>query len=69
METNLLKREYTKPLQPVEYLQQVLVPESAVRLIQEDLTKKKLPNSRDVALNTMKDSIEFGTVVHPEKQE
>ncbi|KAI8884109.1 hypothetical protein K501DRAFT_248475 [Backusella circina FSU 941] len=69
METNILKREHTKPLQPVEYLQQVLVPESAVRLIQEDLKKKKLPSSREIAVNTMKESIEFGTVVHSEKQE
>lgn len=52
--------DMTKPQEPVEYLQQVLVPETAIRLISQDRGGISL----DEAKKVMEDSIEFGMYVH-----
>lgn len=52
--------DMTKPQEPVEYLQQVLVPETAIRLISQDRGGIPL----DEAKKVMEDSIEFGMYVH-----
>ncbi|KAG1450084.1 hypothetical protein G6F56_008453 [Rhizopus delemar] len=40
LHSGLLTKETTKPLLPLEYIQQVLVPEVGIRLIREDLVAK-----------------------------
>lgn len=60
MNTNILTMDMTKPQEPVEYLQQVLVPETAIRLISQDRGGISL----DEAKKVMEDSIEFGMYVH-----
>jgi hypothetical protein len=60
MNTNILTMDMTKPQEPVEYLQQVLVPETAIRLISQDRGGIPL----DEAKKVMEDSIEFGMYVH-----
>ncbi|KAL0083535.1 RTC4-like domain-containing protein [Phycomyces blakesleeanus] len=62
VKTNILTHETAAPQLPMEYLQQVLVPETAYRLIREDLAKQGL-ESQD-AKQVMKESSEFGSVVH-----
>ncbi|GBC01549.1 hypothetical protein RclHR1_04220017 [Rhizophagus clarus] len=58
--TNILTMEMTKPQEPLEYLQQVLVPEAAIRLISQDRGGIPL----DEAEKIMEDSVEFGMYVH-----
>lgn len=60
MNTNILTIDMTKPQEPLEYLQQVLVPETAIRLISQDRGGIPL----DEAKKVMEDSIEFGMYVH-----
>ncbi|KAI9022823.1 RTC4-like domain-containing protein [Phycomyces nitens] len=66
IQTNILTHETAAPQLPMEYLQQVLVPETAYRLIREDLVKQGL-ESKDPK-QVMKDSSEFGTVVHRDSE-
>lgn len=69
----------TAPQLPLEYIQQVLVPETALRLIRQDLLKKKQEKSSkaffptreemdklmEEAKQLMKESSEFGSMVYP----
>ncbi|KAG0170988.1 hypothetical protein DFQ28_001344 [Apophysomyces sp. BC1034] len=70
LHTGILTIEKVAPQLPMEYLQQVLVPEAGCRLIQEDLTVKNnaKPHGETItlkkALDVMKDSCEFGSMVH-----
>ncbi|KAF9094769.1 hypothetical protein BGX23_001614 [Mortierella sp. AD031] len=69
METNILNNEAARPQMPIEYIQQVLVPETGVRLIMED--RIKLRNeiiSMEEAQAIMMDSVEFGNYVHDIEQ-
>jgi hypothetical protein len=60
MNTNILTMDMTKPQEPLEYLQQILVPETAIRLISQDRGGIPL----DEAKKVMEDSVEFGMYVH-----
>lgn len=60
IKTNYLDKEKTSPLTPVEYMQQVMVPECGIRLIQQDLNLKDLEESSKV----MKESSEYGSIVY-----
>ena len=60
MDTNTLTMGMTKPQVPLEYLNQVLVPETAIRLISQDRGGISL----EEASKTMEDSVEFGMYVH-----
>ena len=50
----------TSPQTPMEYLQEVLIPEAAVRLIQEDNMGITVEKAREVML----ESVKFGEYVH-----
>ena len=50
------------PQTPMEYLQEVLVPETAVRLIQEDYQGIQIEKAREIMLQ----SVGFGMYVHSE---
>ncbi|CAI2180756.1 4049_t:CDS:2 [Funneliformis geosporum] len=60
MNTNILTMDMTKPQEPLEYLNQVLVPETAIRLISRDRGGISLEDAREV----MESSVEFGMYVH-----
>lgn len=60
LKTDKINKEMTKPLTPVEFLQQVLVPECGLRLIQQDM---KLTTKKE-ALDVMKESTEYGSIVY-----
>jgi len=60
MDTNSLTMEMTKPQAPLEYLNQVIIPETAIRLISQDRGGISLEEARRV----MEDSVEFGMYVH-----
>ncbi|RIA93583.1 RTC4-like domain-containing protein [Glomus cerebriforme] len=60
MNTNVLTMDMTKPQEPLEYLNQVLVPEAAIRLISQDRGGISLEEAR----KEMEDSVEFGMYVH-----
>ncbi|KAF9575499.1 hypothetical protein EC968_002760 [Mortierella alpina] len=69
IESNFLTAERAHPQKPVEYVQQVLIPETAMRLIQED---RSLLQQREVTLEeaqeVMTHSVEFGGYVHDVEQ-
>ncbi|KAF9981709.1 hypothetical protein BGZ75_006931 [Mortierella antarctica] len=69
IESNFLTPERAHPQKPVEYIQQVLIPETAMRLIQED---RSLLQQREVTLEeaqeVMTHSVEFGGYVHDVEQ-
>jgi hypothetical protein len=50
------------PLTPVDFLQRVILPEAALRLIQEDLGQ-----DHDTALQTLHDSVQYGTTMFPDE--
>ncbi|KAI9467540.1 hypothetical protein BDB00DRAFT_865035 [Zychaea mexicana] len=50
----------TAPMPPLQFVQQILVPEMAARLIQEDKNV-----SYDDAVDIMKKSAKFGSAVNP----
>ena len=52
--------DMTKPQEPLEYLNQVLVPETAIMLISQDRGGISFEEAR----KTMEDSLEFGMYVH-----
>ncbi|RHZ47323.1 hypothetical protein Glove_585g16 [Diversispora epigaea] len=60
MNSRLLTTEMTRPQEPLEYLNQVLVPETAIRLIAQDRGNITLDEAREI----MEDSMEFGMYVH-----
>ncbi|CAG8543442.1 21983_t:CDS:2 [Cetraspora pellucida] len=65
IESKRLTLNMTKPQEPLEYLNQVLVPETAIRLIAEDRGGIALKEAREI----MEDSIEFGMYVHDVEEE
>lgn len=69
IESQFLTPERAHPQKPVEYIQQVLIPETAMRLIQED---RSILQQRDVTLEeaqeVMTSSVEFGGYVHDVEQ-
>ncbi|CDH48516.1 hypothetical protein RO3G_09472 [Lichtheimia corymbifera JMRC:FSU:9682] len=83
LHTGMLTNAMTKPQLPLEYLQQVLVPEAALVLIRQDLYNadaKKRPRARfptseelaqynEKAEQVLKDSTEFGKLVHMAENE
>lgn len=68
LETNILTHELASPQTPIEYVQQVLVPEAGLRLIVEDRLKLARdavdPISLEAAREIMVDSVEFGKYIH-----
>ena len=63
LETNILTFEASKPLKPIDYLHEILVPEVITRLIIQDFNKKlSLEEARDI----MKNSSDFGAYMHNE---
>ncbi|CAG8508031.1 5959_t:CDS:2 [Dentiscutata erythropus] len=65
IESKRLTLDMTKPQEPLEYLNQVLVPETAIRLIAQDRGGISLKAARKI----MEDSIEFGMYVHDVEEE
>lgn len=53
-----------RPLTPAEFIQRVLVPEAAVRLVMEDLSQ-----SRVRAIRTLRESASYGVAMFPDEQE
>ncbi|KAI8143122.1 hypothetical protein BJV82DRAFT_515296 [Fennellomyces sp. T-0311] len=70
-----LTAKHTAPQLPLEYIQQVLVPEAGLRLIRQDIAK--WPENRNLseaqliseASKVMNDSREFGCLVYPASNE
>ncbi|PKK55808.1 hypothetical protein RhiirC2_485160, partial [Rhizophagus irregularis] len=62
IDTKILTKSLASPQTPMEYLQEVLIPEAAVRLIQEDYKGIQIENAREIMLQ----SVHFGAVVHDE---
>ncbi|CAB5352860.1 unnamed protein product [Rhizophagus irregularis] len=64
IDTKILTKSLTIPQTPMEYLQEVLIPEAAVRLIQEDkdITAEK---AREIML----ESVRFGEYVHNDENQ
>ncbi|RIB30559.1 restriction of telomere capping protein 4 [Gigaspora rosea] len=62
LDTNLLTYDLVFPKKPVDYLQEVLVPETALRLISQDKGGLELKLARKI----MEDSADFGDYIHSE---
>ncbi|KAI8381202.1 RTC4-like domain-containing protein [Radiomyces spectabilis] len=71
--TNYLTKDMTKPQLPLEYMQQVLLPEVGYRLIKQDLTDRQSSNDgRDItqqAMDVMQESTEYGNMMYPDAHE
>ncbi|CAO3581658.1 unnamed protein product [Absidia cylindrospora] len=76
LHTGFLTRDKTYPQLPLEYIQQVLVPEAGWRLIQEDLIKRGCCDNTDMtgsqklkekAMETMANSVDFGIKMYSEE--
>ncbi|KAI9308622.1 RTC4-like domain-containing protein [Cunninghamella echinulata] len=79
LHTGIITKEKVQPQLPVEYIQQVLVPETGLLLIQEDINNSKILNKgaeqlleglssqklKHHALSIMTDSREFGNRLYP----
>ena len=63
IETNILTFEVSKPLKPIDYLHEILVPEVIIRLIIQDFNEKL---SLEEARNIMKNSADFGAYMYNE---
>ena len=63
MDKDLLTPEITKPQGTLEYVGQVLVPETAIRLISQDRGGISLEEASKI----MKDSVDFGMYVHEDE--
>ena len=61
LETNILTFEASKPLKPIDYLHEVLIPEVIIRLIIQDFNEKL---SLEEARYIMKESSDFGAYIH-----
>jgi RTC4-like domain len=59
---NLLTYDLVSPKKPVDFLQEVLVPETALRLISQDKGNIPLEEAKKI----MEDSANFGDYVHKE---
>ena len=59
--TGRLDQARMYPVPPIQFVQQVLVPETAARLIQEDMHL-----SYEEALQIMQDSSAYGKAIHSE---
>jgi hypothetical protein len=73
IETEILTNEAARPQGPIEFIQQVLVPETGIRLILEDRRSCSVDGgegegdasiSVEEAQAIMLDSVEFGNYVH-----
>ncbi|KAI9469650.1 MAG: RTC4-like domain-containing protein [Benjaminiella poitrasii] len=66
-DSNVLEDELVSQQLPMEFLQQVLVPEIGVRLIREDICRKQgvMPEMMEKAQQLMEESREFGNVMFP----
>ncbi|KAL1932252.1 hypothetical protein VTP01DRAFT_9308 [Rhizomucor pusillus] len=60
----ILNIETARPLTPVEYVQQILVPEAALLLIRDDLLEKNGSVDWDEAYQTLQKSSEFGSCMY-----
>ena len=60
--TNILTRSLSDPQTPMEYIQEVLLPEAAARLIQEDYREISIEKAHEI----MFQSVQFGAYVHSE---
>jgi hypothetical protein len=60
LDTNILTFDLTKPQEPFEYLNQVLMPEIAIMLISQDRGGISFEEAKKI----MGDSLEFGMYVH-----
>lgn len=64
--SSILTMSLPKPQTPVEYIQQVLIPEAGILLIQGDLEQKRGQSvDVNIALDVMKESKKYGIEVHP----
>ncbi|KAI8889041.1 hypothetical protein K501DRAFT_282465 [Backusella circina FSU 941] len=61
--SDILTIKLAAPQRPHEYVQQVLIPETAYRLIKEDYDDLFLDD--DEAKRIMRESVEYGEVMHP----
>jgi hypothetical protein len=60
LKTNFLSVDMTNPLYPMEYINQVLVPETAIMLISQDRGGISFEDARKI----MENSVDFGMYVH-----
>ncbi|CAG8641042.1 11244_t:CDS:2 [Acaulospora morrowiae] len=65
VDSKILTTEMTRPQEPLEYLDQVLVPEVAIRLIVQDRGGITFEEARSV----MEESMEFGMYIHDIERE
>jgi hypothetical protein len=61
IETKILTPEVSKPLKPIDYLHEILVPEVVIRLIIQDFNENL---SLEEARGIMKNSADFGAYIH-----
>ncbi|KAF9348940.1 hypothetical protein BGX26_012703 [Mortierella sp. AD094] len=66
LETSILTYDLAHPQKPIEYIQQVLVPEAGLRLIVEDQANLKADNviSLEKAREIMFESVEYGNYMY-----
>jgi hypothetical protein len=73
LKSGKLSKQLSAPQMPMEYLHQVLIPETAYRLIRQDLVRRQqrdsprvmLSNANLKAKNIMRESRHFGEVMYP----
>lgn len=69
LKTGYLAKHLVSPQLPIEFIQQVLVPEAGFRLIRQDIMKAStgppIPNSTNKAKQIMMDSCEYGSAMFP----
>jgi len=65
IDTKILTKSLTSPQTPMEYLQEVLIPEVAVRLIQEDNRGITVEEAREIMI----ESVGFGAYVHSDENQ
>jgi hypothetical protein len=66
LNTGYLKRKLVSDQLPLEFLQQVLVPETGYRLIRQDLCSKRVtPNATEKAKTIMNESRDYGSAMFP----
>ncbi|KAG0176536.1 hypothetical protein DFQ29_005987 [Apophysomyces sp. BC1021] len=77
LHTGVLTTERISPQLPLEYIQQILVPEAGFRLIRDDLMRKQQAASVPFLVSdwtkkaklVMKESCEFGSLIHTDEDE
>jgi hypothetical protein len=65
IDTKILTKSLATPQTPMQYLQDVLIPEVAVRLIKEDNRDITIERAREIML----ESVTFGEYVHNDENE